>query len=379
MRKISKKLTHEAVYNYFKNKGYVLLEEYQNSQIPMKCEKDGYRYRISYGNLHYGKNPSLWSFNNIENLEYNISILLEKKQSHSSFLGYEIINKGKKKRILLHFQCQCGEKFDKVLEDAVYKTYICCNQCALKKRGISHRIGDKAIDYIKSQGYKILLVPEICKNTTLVEVEDKDGFRGFVSYNKLKSKKNMSRFDIRINKKYFIYNVNHLAKLQNRNVECLKILEKRHKSQTLLFQCACGNEFETSLNAFCNRKFRCNVCAKSISKYEQTFKDFLDSQNIKYIFQYSLNQCRDILPLPFDFYLQDYNCLVEIDGEGHYHPCNFNQIDNKKSLETFLTTKKHDEVKNSFCKKNHIPLLRISYIDIKNNNYKHILLDFIRE
>ena len=113
VRKISKKLTHEAVYNYFKNKGYILLEEYQNSQIPMKCEKDGYRYRISYGNLHYGKNPSLWSFNNIENLEYNISILLEKKQSHSSFLGYEIINKEKKKRILLHFNANAEKNLIK--------------------------------------------------------------------------------------------------------------------------------------------------------------------------------------------------------------------------------------------------------------------------
>lgn len=377
MRKIGKKLDNNTVYNYFKSKGYILLEEYQNSKLAMQCEKDGYRYKISYDNLRLGKNPSLWGFNNINNLEYNISILLKKKQSKACFISYEIIVKGKRKRILLQFQCECGKQFNRVLEDAVYKTYVCCNQCALKKRGINSRVGDKAIDYIKSQKYKILLVPKMCKSTTLIEVEDEDGFRGFVSYSKLKAHKHMSRFDIRINKKYFIYNVNHWAKLQNRDVECLGILEKRHKSQTLLFRCACGNEFETSLNTFCNGKFRCNVCARSISKYEQIFKDFLEIQHIKYIFQYSLNQCRDILPLPFDFYLVDYNCLIEIDGEGHYHPCHFNQIGTEKSLETFSITKKHDEIKNAFCQNNNIPLLRISYVDMQNNSYKQILLDFI--
>lgn len=377
MRKISKKIDNQIVYNYFKDKGYILLEEYQNSQTSMKCEKDGYRYKISYNNLRQGKNPSLWGFNNIENLEYNIWILLKKKQSESCFLRYGIITKSKKKRILLYFQCKCGEIFNKTLEDAVYNTYLCCNKCSIQKRGIKHRVGDKAIDFIQSQGFKILFVPEICKNTTLVEVEDKDGFRGFVSYSKLKSHKGMSRFDIRINKKYFIYNVNNWARLQDRKVECLKILEKRHKSPTLLFRCSCGNEFETSLNAFCGGKFRCNICAKSISKYEQIFKNFMESQNIEYIFQYSLNQCRDILPLPFDFYLPKYNCLIEIDGEGHYHPCNFNQISFEKSLKSFLITKKHDEIKNVFCKENNIPLLRISYIEMQNNNYKQLLLDFI--
>lgn len=377
MRKISKKIDNDVVYDYFVKSGYVLLEDYQNSKTAMLCEKDGYWYRISYGNLCCGKKPSLWGFSNLVNLEHNVLVLLQKKQSTSSFLGYEIITKNKKRRILLHFQCQCGKKFDKILEDAVYKTYLCCYQCALKKRGVNRRIGDKAIQYIQEQGFLILSIPEICKNTTLVEVEDKDGFRGFVSYSRLKSHKHMSRFDIRINKKYFVYNVNQWAKLQNREVECLKILEKRHTSPTLLFRCACGNEFETSLNAFYGGKFRCNVCAKSISKYEQMCKDFLDAQHIKYIFQYSLNQCRDILPLPFDFYLVDYHCLVEIDGEGHYHPCNFNQISSEKGEETFLITKQHDKIKDSFCHNHEIPLLRIPYTEMQNNHYQQILLDFI--
>ena len=41
----------------------------------------------------------------------------------------------------------------------------------------------------------------------------------------LKEKKMMSKFDIRINKKYYIYNVNHYAKLNNIEIQCLNFEE----------------------------------------------------------------------------------------------------------------------------------------------------------
>ena len=45
------KLNKEQVEKLFSGKGYTLLEEYKNSNIPMLCSKDEYRYRISYNNL----------------------------------------------------------------------------------------------------------------------------------------------------------------------------------------------------------------------------------------------------------------------------------------------------------------------------------------
>ena len=92
--------------------------------------------------------------------------------------------------------------------------------------------------------------------------------------------------------------------------------------------------------------------SKRTSRYENIFKDFLDNNKISYVYQYSLNQCRDVLPLPFDFYISDYDILVEIDGEGHYKPCHFNNISKADAIKTFKLTKKHDNIKNDFCKKN---------------------------
>ena len=206
------KLNKEQVEKLFSGKGYTLLEDYKNSNASMLCSKDDYRYKISYTNLKCGKNQRLWSCSNIDNLEHNISVLLKKKQSKSLFLGYNIIIKNKKKRILLHFKCSCGNVFDKVLEDAVYKTYIDCQSCSVKKRGKTKRVGTKAIEYVESQGYCVLNKTLLYKNSDLIEVENSQGYKGFVTYSGLKQGKGMSLFDVRINKKHYIYNVNIWAK-----------------------------------------------------------------------------------------------------------------------------------------------------------------------
>ena len=160
------------------------------------------------------------------------------------------------------------------------------------------------------------------------------------------------------------------------SVKCIGFSEKKYTRQSLEFECSCGSKFVTSIASFQNGKVRCDECAKSISRYEQKFKDFLDEENIQYIYQYALNQCRDILPLPFDFYIIENKFLVEIDGEGHYRPCNFNQISHEKANETFQITQAHDEIKNLFCKENNIPLLRIPYYAFHNETYKKYFLDF---
>lgn len=347
----------------------------------MVCRKNGYYYRISYGNLKYGRNPSLWGFNNIENLDRNILVLLEKKQCKSKYLGHSIVIKNKKKRIQLHFKCECGNNFNKILEDAVYKNYILCPNCVRLKIGNKRRLGRKVVDYLESVGYTVFDKNYPYKNNDYVEVEDSLGFRGFVTYSHIHGRNDgMSYFDERVNKKYYVYNVNHYAKLKGLNAECLGFVEKRHTRTSLLFRCECGEEFVTSISSFQNGKIRCAKCAKSISRYEFIFKKYLDKLGIEYIYQYTDNKCRDILPLPFDFYLVKYKCLVEIDGEGHFHPCNFNQISNEDAQKTFEITKAHDEIKNTFCQNNQIPLLRISYKEFQqNDNYKNLFQKFIEE
>ena len=76
---------------------------------------------------------------------------------------------------------------------------------------------------------------------------------------------------------------------------------------------------------------------------------FLDKHNISYEFQKYFNDCRckeTNRILPFDFYLTDYNCCIEIDGPEHKN----NDI-----------RKNRDRIKNRYCKKNNIRLIRIKW------------------
>ena len=71
-------------------------------------------------------------------------------------------------------------------------------------------------------------------------------------------------------------------------------------------------------------------------------------------------------PLPFDFYLPDYNILIEFDGKQHYVIESFG-----KDLDTFISIKIRDTIKNIYCDKNNLNLIRIPYWEI--NNIEEIL------
>lgn len=373
------KLKDEQIIALFNKNGYKIIGDIKNSTTNILCEKDEYWYRISYHNLDYGKKPSLWGFHNIDNLEHNIDVNIKKRKASSKFISYKVIKHRQKNRILLTFECECGKEFNKVLEDAIYNKHLCCQDCLKDRVGHNRRKGEKHLSTIEKAGYKIIENIINPTNSEYIEVEDKLGYKGFVRASRVSSGKGMSKFDARINKKHYVENVNHYAELNGVDIECLDFVEKRHTRQSLLFRCSCGNEFITSLASFQNGKVRCEICAKSISRYELKFKKYLDDNNIKYIYQYSLNQCRDVLPLPFDFFILGYNFLVEIDGEGHFYPCNFNQTSDEKAKISFDTTVRHDKIKNKFCEDNSIKLLRIPYTKFKDGTYKEIFQNFIEE
>lgn len=93
------------------------------------------------------------------------------------------------------------------------------------------------------------------------------------------------------------------------------------------------------------------------SKGEQRVMDYLNREGIKFRREYFFkglynNETKQLLY--FDFYLLDYNCCIEYDGEQHYS--------NDKSERS----KVNDFLKNAFCHKNNIPLLRIKYDDFDN-------------
>lgn len=135
-------------------------------------------------------------------------------------------------------------------------------------------------------------------------------------------------------------------------------------------KCECGNIIQRTTNELeRNNIHSCPNC-NIISIGEEKIKKILNKLNIEHIVQYRINDCKDVKPLPFDFYLPKYNILIEYDGLGHY---NFNDKSEWRTKENVLLTQKHDNIKTRYCEDNNIKLIRIPYYDYNKLNEEYLL------
>lgn len=94
-----------------------------------------------------------------------------------------------------------------------------------------------------------------------------------------------------------------------------------------------------------------------LSKGEQIILATLVNLNVEFRHEHKFDDCRNNKPLPFDFYLPQWNTLIEFDGEHHFR---FKSFWNKgrTSLEV---TQKNDRLKNRYCKTKGLKLIRIPF------------------
>ena len=98
------------------------------------------------------------------------------------------------------------------------------------------------------------------------------------------------------------------------------------------------------------------------SKGEITISNFLIKNKIEFEEEKWFKNCRNKFPLPFDFYLPQYNLCIEYDGQQHFIPIDFSfKMTEKQKLENFKQLKTRDKIKTDYCKSNNINLLRIRY------------------
>lgn len=119
--------------------------------------------------------------------------------------------------------------------------------------------------------------------------------------------------------------------------------------------------------------YGCPTCQES--KGERAIKKWLESYKIQYIHQKRFDDCKDILPLPFDFYLPEYNICIEYNGEQHYRPVDFAGKGQEWAEQQLVKTQAHDQIKSQYCEDNNIRLLVIPYyknIEEELNNFLFI-------
>ena len=131
--------------------------------------------------------------------------------------------------------------------------------------------------------------------------------------------------------------------------------------------CKEGHEWEASVsnrnNNTIEKQSSCPICCKS--RGETKIYNFLNNNQIEFEAQKTFKDCINIKKLPFDFYLPKENLCIEYQGEHHYKPVAYS-----KKTEKYILDYEHrlelDKIKELFCEKNDIGLLKIPYWDFNN-------------
>lgn len=106
------------------------------------------------------------------------------------------------------------------------------------------------------------------------------------------------------------------------------------------------------------------------SKGELTIQNLLRKLRIKFIREYKFSDMINPLTgqrLIFDFYLPDHKTCIEFDGKQHFEYCkDFHGDDPIEGLRKLEYQKKKDKMKDDYCIRKKLNLIRISYKDYPN-------------
>lgn len=271
----------------------------------------------------------------------------------------------------LELECKCGNKHELNFDVIRNLKQDCCPECAIKKREERKRIRNekRAKQFIKENSEAELLDTYYKDNSTKMRFRCKCGNEFVTTFNhfKTQNKRQCNKCgDKKRTGKFKPFTIDQVRKIIE-SKDCELITDKYiNNTQKLEIRCKCGEIFVTDLAGFKDKnKNRCDKCSKKQSSYSRVIEYYLRENNITFIKEYRFKECRNILPLPFDFYLPKLKTCIEVDGELHYEPSRFST-----AIEDFRGTLVRDSIKSDFCKEHKINLIRIPYYEIKNNKYK---------
>ena len=308
-------------------------------------------------------------------LKWNVEkINIECNKLGIKFVNAEYIPKEKQT-----FICKCGNTFNRMFSNVLLGQIYCddCRSKIDKEKKLSDLKKNfyEFKEYVESgnSGCKIIDAYTSYKsNKSKIKMKCKCGNTFYPTANNFKRgherckscKDKENGFNKRIEKtfiKEYIRDVGY-------NYISYKFEDGRHK---IIISCENDNHnsYEVDFMNFYHNKTRCPHC--NISKGESKVAGILNKYNIHFEKEHSIDNLNGVNggKLRFDFCIikNDKKILIEYDGEQHFKP-KFGEYE-------FNRTVQNDAIKNEYCSKNGIRLLRIPYNDF--DNIEKIIIEFL--
>lgn len=336
-----RKKTYEEVKQHIESIGYKLLsEEYKDykTKLSVVCDK-GHTYEVKYTDFKSGRRCPGCAPNKAKTYG-------EVKQYIESFdyklLSTEYVDAHSK------IQVKCDKGHSYMVTYANFKYGQRCPDCAPNKA----KTYEEVKSHIESIGYELLSADYFHIHSKLQMKCDK-GHNYEATYDSFKHGSRCP--DCANNKRKAYEDVKEC--IESVDGYTLISTEYKNNNTNLHVKCDKGHTYEVTYANF-KKGQRCPKC--SLSKGAKRIKDYLLLNNYNFKSEHRFDDCKFKRSLPFDFAVFDtkneLQCLIEYDGEFH-----FKAIDEYGGKQTLRETKRNDKIKNNYCNRYNLKLIRIPY------------------
>ena len=170
-------------------------------------------------------------------------------------------------------------------------------------------------------------------------------------------------------KKENAHKINYINMIGQRFGRLLVLQEAKERIDNhvcWICQCDCGNQSIVMGKHLRSGATKSCGCLKS--QGELKISEILKMNSIRFETQKTFNNCKNQLLLKFDFYLPDYQAVIEYNGIQHYKA-----IDFFGGEERFEQQKLIDAIKKDWCYKNNIIFVEIPYEDYKKIDFNYLI------
>lgn len=359
-----RKLTHEEFIKRMEqiNPNIIILSEYTNcrDKIKCQCKLDGYIWFPSAKNLFKGSGCPKCSQNIRRTHEMFVDQMKEINPHMIFHTKYHDVNTKIKYECLL-----CGH-----IGETLPKYLMRSGQCPKCRNEYTHTTKG-FIELVKQCNDKVDVIGEYNNETTKVHVKCKKcSYEWYAIPREIRNNSGCPRCSKRI-----LLSEDFKKSVEKNNSNILVISEYTRGYNKVKCLCKrCNRTWEVEARRLTEGR-DCPYCSKS--KGELKISDFLDKNQITYIPQKIFDGLLGTggRHLSYDFYLPDFNLLIEYQGEQHDYPVDLHGYGKEKAEQLFQKQQEHDRRKKEYALNNHYNFLEIWYYDY--DKIEHILANVL--